>query len=214
MMQRCYQSTSGSYNRYGELGITVSEEWHDLNNFIETIDQVDGFDLDKIVNGELQIDKDIKYEGNKVYSKGNCTFVSPSENSGFRPSGIRPFIAIHLKNNIRKRVVNREKFCRENDLHPFDVWKMCHKNAGKGNKAANFYKGWQFFYEEDFSENKIKLKKIIKGISPNGEEHIFSNIRKFSTSHNLNENLVHAVLKGRQHTTRGWTFEVIREANY
>jgi hypothetical protein len=34
MKSRCHCETDGSYARYGGVGITVCERWHDINNFL------------------------------------------------------------------------------------------------------------------------------------------------------------------------------------
>lgn len=94
MMQRCYNENNGSYKRYGAKGVFVNPAWHNLYDFIDTIDQVDGFDLDKILAGELHLDKDLKYPGNKEYSVSNCTFLDKRINMQFKPSVQKKFVAV------------------------------------------------------------------------------------------------------------------------
>ena len=65
MMSRCYNEKSRAFNRYGAVGVIVSKEWHNLDYFLETIELVEGFDLDKIMNNELELDKDIKSKDKK-----------------------------------------------------------------------------------------------------------------------------------------------------
>lgn len=63
------------------INTTLQLELHWLSYFAEHITEIDGFDYDKFMNGELQLDKDIKSNGtNKEYSLENCSFVSQSEN--------------------------------------------------------------------------------------------------------------------------------------
>ena len=216
MMQRCYYENGENYKKYGAIGVIVAEEWHSLDRFIETIDLVDGFNIDGIMIGKLQLDKDVKIMGNKTYSKENCLFISPSDNSGNRPSDYRPFMAINTSRNITIEVVNREKFCRENELDQSTVWCMCQKNSGSptystNKRVSNFYKGWQFFYKEDYSEKSVKTKRVIAGISPEGDVHEFTNMSKFAKENCLNNALISACLAGRQNSTKGWTFKIIKE---
>jgi hypothetical protein len=71
MLARCYcpknQNRSPTY-----IGCIVSDDWHNFQNFAKW------FDKNYIVGYHL--DKDIKVEGNKIYSESTCMFVSGEEN--------------------------------------------------------------------------------------------------------------------------------------
>ena len=71
MMERCYLPSSGNYERYGGKGVTVCEEWHDINRFAEWV-EISGY-----VPG-LTIDR-IDPLGN--YEPSNCQWLTRSENS-------------------------------------------------------------------------------------------------------------------------------------
>ena len=81
MLVRCYDE------KYQERKPTykwcsVCQRWLLLSNFIEDLHKIDGYNEMKFLNGELQLDKDIKSNGNnKEYSLENCMFVSKSENT-------------------------------------------------------------------------------------------------------------------------------------
>jgi hypothetical protein len=71
MMERCYLPSSGNYERYGGMGVTVCEEWHDINKFaewVETSGYVPGLTIDRI-----------DPLGN--YEPSNCQWLTRSENS-------------------------------------------------------------------------------------------------------------------------------------
>ena len=89
MMHRCY----GAEYRPAYEGVTVCAEWHNFQAFAEWYE----------VNGGgkgLQLDKDIKVVGNKVYGPDRCMIVTPSEN--IRAS--RPGCDIEeLRGDIRAR---------------------------------------------------------------------------------------------------------------
>lgn len=72
MINRCY---SDVYHRKNPsyVGCSVSKEWLYYPSFKEWFDNnyIDGY----------QIDKDLKVDGNKVYSKETCRFVHPHINS-------------------------------------------------------------------------------------------------------------------------------------
>lgn len=71
MMERCYLASNGNYKQYGGKGVTVCEEWHDINKFaewVETSDYSPGFTIDRI-------DPLGNYEPN------NCQWLTRSDNS-------------------------------------------------------------------------------------------------------------------------------------
>ena len=71
MMERCYLPSSGNYKRYGGKGVTVCEEWHDINKFaewVETSGYAPGLTIDRI-----------DPLGN--YEPSNCQWLTRSENS-------------------------------------------------------------------------------------------------------------------------------------
>ena len=71
MLQRCYsEKWQERYPTY--KGCSVSEEWHTFSNFKAWMEkqQWEG----------KQLDKDILFEGNKVYSPEPCVFVTRKTN--------------------------------------------------------------------------------------------------------------------------------------
>lgn len=72
MISRCYDTRNKDYKYYGDKGVLICDEWKRYSNFKSW------FDL-HYING-FQIDKDIKAEGNKIYSPNTCMFISPADN--------------------------------------------------------------------------------------------------------------------------------------
>ena len=201
MMQRCYLQSNQSYKNYGEKGVTVSEEWQDLDTFFQTIDSVEGFDFEKIMSGDLQLDKDIKNPGNKVYSKEACKFVTRSENSGNRPSNSKLFVAV-APDYTYSYHINRDKFCRENNFSSWTVFNILKK--GKGT-----YKNWQFFYADEFTEDKIVKRRQFEATSPDGVKYIYEKHSLFAKDHSLSSANISMVLAGKNTHHKGWTFKEI-----
>ena len=71
MLKRCY-STKTQEKHPTYAGCTVSEEWHTFSNFRAWMEKQD-------FEGK-QLDKDLLFEGNKVYSPDTCVFVSQTVN--------------------------------------------------------------------------------------------------------------------------------------
>lgn len=87
MLQRCYYKTNCKYHIYGQRGIKVHEDWHNLSNFIKDAQKLPGFDRQLIIDGILQIDKDKlqlgKDSSEKIYSKDTCCWLTPKDQSKY-----------------------------------------------------------------------------------------------------------------------------------
>lgn len=72
MLKRCYSARL--HKRHPTyIGCTVSKEWHTFSNFKAWMEKQD-------FEGK-QLDKDLLFEGNKIYSADTCVFVSPMVNT-------------------------------------------------------------------------------------------------------------------------------------
>lgn len=80
MIRRCYDKTYNKYQYYGGRGVTVCDRWHRLDNFIEDITNLPGYDPDKFEKNELEMDKDVIGRNEKIYSPETCCLISHSAN--------------------------------------------------------------------------------------------------------------------------------------
>lgn len=80
MMRRCYDPKHHAYCNYGAKGVFVCDRWHVFKNFLEEIKKVEGYNEDLFKKGKLDLDKDKKSIGVKLYSLETCTFLNRSEN--------------------------------------------------------------------------------------------------------------------------------------
>lgn len=75
MLKRCYRA--GEYKRYAAYeGCEVCPEWHSYSNFKKWFDE----HYYKYGTSGTQIDKDILYKGNKIYSPATCCIVPKEVN--------------------------------------------------------------------------------------------------------------------------------------
>ena len=72
MFRRCY-SAKYQENKSTYKGCSVSTEWHTFSSFKNWMEKQD-------FEGK-HLDKDLLFEGNKVYSHETCVFVTPSVNN-------------------------------------------------------------------------------------------------------------------------------------
>lgn len=80
VMKRCYNPKDymGYYGR-----AFVDERWHCFANFLEDLPTLENFDkwlAAKAGGPPYNLDKDLKQEGNKVYCREACSFVTEYEN--------------------------------------------------------------------------------------------------------------------------------------
>lgn len=152
MIGRCYSEKNGSYHNYGARGVYVCDKWLSYEGFLDDVDSIDGFDIERLIKGELQLDKDTKVKNNKFYSLETCSFITPQENYSNRRNN-KMFVAVNLNSHAVVLTNNREEFCREHNLDTSTVWRVLQNSLGKKyNEKANLqHKGWSFQYSDKFS---------------------------------------------------------------
>lgn len=76
MHHRCYNPKAQHYKYYGGSGVTVCDRWHEPGGF-------ERFELDMAPKYQpgLHLDKDIRFPGNKEYSRLTCQWVTHWENA-------------------------------------------------------------------------------------------------------------------------------------
>ena len=124
MLTRCYCKKFKAKNPT-YIGCTVTEEWHDYQNFASwfTLNYIDG----------LQLDKDIKVKGNKIYSPDFCLFVTPQENAA---EAVAKNYSFTSPNGENIKIYNLRGFCSDNNLHQSNMYSV-------HNGKAISHKGWK-----------------------------------------------------------------------
>lgn len=128
MIYRCYYPKQHSYHRYGGRGVTVCQDWLNFQNF------ADWYEKNKPDSeGLWQIDKDIKIEGNLVYSPETCRFVSHHENT---EKALAKTFKMKSPSGEIVEFYNMAKFCRENGLSKHQLHRVY-----TGGRLS--HKGWR-----------------------------------------------------------------------
>ena len=162
------------------VNCTLCLEWHWLSKFIEDVVKIDGYNYEKFMNGELELDKDIKSNGkNKEYSLENCMFVSKQENiiqanrtrdyshtSGKNHHLYKKHLDIETRNKISKTIKEKELSKGKNNPKA--------KKVAQYDLDGNLIKIWNYAKEIsesldiNYSTLKNKLQKRNKTQELNG----------------------------------------------
>ncbi len=212
MMARCYRENTNNYEYYGGNGVVVCDKWRNLDGFIDDVDKIDGFDLIKILMGELFLDKDKKNKnGNLIYSLENCMWLSQSENTLINKKSQKDMVLISPYPKFEKTIWNNRKLVAK-EVGCSD-WSLVDLLNGKTKKIN----GYQLFYLKDFKENLIDKQRPRKflGISPQGKEYVFYYQLRFAKEHNLTAHTISECIKGKHKQHKGWKFrEILEDEEY
>lgn len=121
MIHRCYNIKRHDYNRYGAKGITVDARWHCFEYFLEDIKELEGWDENKFINSEIQLDKDkLQFDlpyNQRTYSKNTCIWLSVEENYYYRKKRghICSDTCVNQGELSNDRCVNKDKLLVGND---------------------------------------------------------------------------------------------------
>lgn len=72
-LSSCYDDSHRDYHKYGALGWTVCEDWHNFQNFAEWCELT-------CLNGSLMLDKEYNNDGIKIICPEYCGWVTAPEN--------------------------------------------------------------------------------------------------------------------------------------
>lgn len=162
MIHRCYDENNTAYKNYGGRGIFVCDRWLIFENYLNDIQNIDGWD-NKINNWRsYQLDKDIKGFG--FYSQDSCMWVSNEQNANSTSNNYYFDVVspdgIEYKNNI-----GLKKFCRKHGLKVKNV-----EASIKSNSST--HRGWKFLRKDNYSYNNNtkyvdQLKNIVDTLRSN-----------------------------------------------
>lgn len=131
MLDRCYGELRLKSNP-SYIGCTVCKEWHNYQNFAawyEVNYPNDG--------GEYHLDKDIKVEGNRVYSPSTCIFVTQKDNA---EKAAAKYYKMKSPEGACVEIYNMVEFCKDNELIDSLMTKV---HSGE----RHSHKGWTKYVE-------------------------------------------------------------------
>lgn len=136
MIERCYDPKHSHYKTYGGAGIVVCDRWLCFEYFLADLPFLDGYDEEKIKNGELDIDKDTKGD-RKQYCPASCVFISPIKNIKEMNKRVKQkaVIATRLSDGLEFTFYNQTKFA---ESHGFDQANISRCLSGDRKTAGGF----------------------------------------------------------------------------
>lgn len=138
ILVRCYDPKyHEKYPTY--IGCTVDPRWHNFQNFCEDIQHLEGYEewKNNTKSRAWALDKDIKIEGNKVYSKDTCMFVTAIENNLKATLTGKTYEATNTETGEVIKFINQTEFAKKYNLDN----KLINACIMKKQKI---YRGWTF----------------------------------------------------------------------
>lgn len=145
MIERCYNKNAIGYKSYGGKGVIVASRWLCFENFFEDLPKIEGYEEDAYINGRLELDKDLKFRDNKLYSLDTCMLVAKSENNKFMPTRQKEVIGYYK--GEKYEFSNISEFARAHNIPDVGI-----RRAIRSGKA---YKGWYFYFKYF-----VKIKRV------------------------------------------------------
>lgn len=183
MKKRCDNPNERCYERYGEKGVKVCEEWHDdFSAFAE-------WALSHGYADDLTIDR---IDNSKGYSPDNCRWVTRDEQSRNRSSNIL------LTHNGKTMIL--AEWCRELG---FDRWFVTQRYEQAKRK------GKEIKFEELFTHRKYPAKKIAQYTQDGELVRIWDRVSEACKTGDFNKYGIYRCCNGEtaQHKGFVWKYE-------
>jgi hypothetical protein len=195
VVDRCYNRKFKQYRDYGGAGVTICNEWRgDYLNFAKDAVTLPGFDYELFINGKLELDKDQKYRGSKVYSKETCMLLTRKQNAQYKPSIHKSFYAYHQYTQEIKEHYNKTLFAEENELNATVVSSVLNKRK---HRAGD----WHIWYKTEEPPNVYRL------VARQDEKEVWEiNPQRLSVQLGFHDKAVsQALRRSKSQTVHGWS---------
>lgn len=111
IIERCTSNKFKEWDAYGGRGAYYTEEWNNFDIFVEQAKNIPGYSKGLLLEGKIELDKDIKYKGNLLYSKDTCLWITHKMNMVLRPSQMKPFLAYNIHTGEISAGESKYVFC-------------------------------------------------------------------------------------------------------
>lgn len=132
MLKRCY-SPSYQKKQPTYIGVTVCEDWYNYQNFAKWYE-----DQPLCKETNVDLDKDVKSLGTKIYSPETCMLISRHENVKKAKGCLGRVDHIVSPEGVPYEISNRYSFCKE---HHLPRTSFCRMLEGEKNSCH----GWTLF---------------------------------------------------------------------
>jgi len=156
MRSRCLNKNCAKYVNYGARGVTICDSWiNSAKSFIRDAKRLPGYNEALICQGKLQLDKDQRILGSKIYGPDTCSWVSPEDNVKVKPSYMWWHNAYNIKTHEFVMFYNIHEFCIKHNLKEKSVSAISHiRKDGRS-------KGWllSWFFWDELDTRKLSMFK-------------------------------------------------------
>lgn len=133
IIYRCKDPNHHNYKYYGAKGVDVCDRWvESFDNFLEDIVEIEGWDKDRYLNGDISLDKDLKKH--KLYSKETCVWLSREFNHTLQGNNEYYVISPSGEKMIFSNI---SKFSNDNNISYTQLSKRLN-----GYIKDPYYRGW------------------------------------------------------------------------
>ena len=142
MLARCYDKSNKRYFKYGGNNVTVSKRWYNFSKYYKDVITIKGFNRDRVIAGELQLDKDLlqKNLNSKIYSKDTCIWITRNENCKLRE--LERKIKCTYPNGDIEILESVQECMRRFNIYTWNLYRVL-----KG--VSKHHKGYKFEYYTD-----------------------------------------------------------------
>lgn len=143
ILRRCYDKNCRSYKSHGAKGVTVCDRWKRYDYFLDDIQEIDGFDLEKILKGQLHLDKDKLQQdvpiNKRIYSKETCCYITPKENTLISMmQNKKRFVKGTSPDGEEIIITNVREFCRNSGIKESYIYNSLNRNNSRKENGWNF----------------------------------------------------------------------------